>query len=72
MSRASTRSTKREEITKIAEAITAEKIALSKIDVLIGHELAERETLSPRQAALGSILCRKYRRQIPSIADALK
>lgn len=92
---ASTRTTKQEEIAKMAETMTPEKIALvhrglqmlagmcdgaeqldgagfSKIDVMIGHDLAAKPALSPRQAALGSILCRKYRRQIPAIAEALK
>lgn len=36
----------------------------SKIDVRIGHELAGRPRLSPRQAALGWKLARKYRRQV--------
>jgi SWI/SNF-related matrix-associated actin-dependent regulator 1 of chromatin subfamily A len=36
----------------------------SKIDVRIGHELAGRARLTPRQAALGWKLARKYRRQV--------
>jgi hypothetical protein len=36
----------------------------SKIDVRIGHSLAEAARLSPKQAALGLKLCRKYRRQL--------
>ena len=38
----------------------------SKIDVQIGHSLAERWELTPRQAALGSKLVNKYRRQLPT------
>ena len=36
----------------------------SKIDVAIGHNLAERGSLSPKQAALGAMLITKYHRQI--------
>lgn len=39
----------------------------SKVDVAIGHSLAERESLTCRQAALGLKLCTKYRRQLPDI-----
>lgn len=41
----------------------------SKIDVALGHDLAEREHLSPKQAALGAELARKYRRQLPSASN---
>ena len=37
----------------------------SKVDVAIGHSLADCWLLSPRQAVLGAKLVRKYRRQIP-------
>ena len=40
-------------------------IGYSKIDTVIGHSLAERNTLSPKQAALGLKLTTKYRRQLP-------
>jgi len=41
-------------------------MGFSKIDVRIGHELAESETLTKRQAALGAIVANKYRkRQLP-------
>ncbi|WP_298442500.1 SNF2-related protein [Ferrimicrobium sp.] len=40
-------------------------IGFSKIDVGIGHDLAGRDTLSPKQAALGAKLTNKYRRQLP-------
>lgn len=36
----------------------------SKIDVQIGKSLAANRSLSPKQAALGMRLCRKYRRQL--------
>lgn len=36
----------------------------SRIDVAIGHNLADRGTLSPKQAALGAMLIAKYHRQI--------
>jgi SWI/SNF-related matrix-associated actin-dependent regulator 1 of chromatin subfamily A len=38
----------------------------SKIDVYLGHSLADRFELTPRQAALGSKLVNKYRRQLPT------
>ena len=40
-------------------------IGFSKMDVQIGHDLAERWALTPRQAALGSKLINRYRRQLP-------
>lgn len=39
-------------------------MGFSKIDVRIGHSLAESESLSPKQAALGYKLLRKYHRQL--------
>lgn len=45
-------------------------MGFSKIDVRIGHSLAEAAFLSPRQAALGKRLVTKYRRQLP--ADLLE
>lgn len=36
----------------------------SRIDVAIGHNLAGRGSLSPKQAALGAMLITKYHRQI--------
>lgn len=41
-------------------------IGFSKIDVAIGHSLAERASLTMKQAALGKKLCTKYRRQLPA------
>lgn len=38
----------------------------SKIDGTLGHDLASAARLSPRQAALGQKLARKYRRQLPA------
>lgn len=37
----------------------------SKLDVGIGHRLAEQPYLTPKQAALGLLIARKYRRQLP-------
>lgn len=39
-------------------------VGFSKVDVAIGHKLAKLYQLTPRQAALGSILVNKYRRQL--------
>lgn len=36
----------------------------SRIDVRVGHSLANSSSLSPKQAALGMRLCKKYRRQV--------
>ncbi len=41
-------------------------VGFSKIDVRIGHSLAERKALSLKQAALGQKLVNKYRRQLPT------
>lgn len=46
-------------------ASTLNGVGFSKIDVAVGHSLANTEALSPRQAALGALLVRKYRRQLP-------
>jgi SWI/SNF-related matrix-associated actin-dependent regulator 1 of chromatin subfamily A len=40
-------------------------VGYNKIDVKVGHSLAERAELSPRAAALGYKLLRKYHRQLP-------
>ncbi len=45
-------------------ASSEDGMGFAKIDVQIGHSLAQAPRLSPRQAALGLKLCRKYRRQI--------
>lgn len=39
----------------------------NRLDGQIGHELAQRATLTQRQAALAWSLCRKYHRQLPSV-----
>lgn len=42
-------------------------MGFSKIDCRIGHELAMRLSLSPKQGALAVRLCKKYRRQLGDI-----
>jgi SWI/SNF-related matrix-associated actin-dependent regulator 1 of chromatin subfamily A len=39
-------------------------MGFARIDVAIGHSLAAAASLSPKQAALGLRLCRKYKRQL--------
>ena len=39
-------------------------VGFSKVDGRIGHQLAMSERLTPMQAALGAVLCNKYRGQI--------
>lgn len=46
-------------------------IGFSRIDVQIGHSLANSPRLSPKQAALGVSLVRKYRRQVQEHAAVL-
>ena len=46
-------------------ARTRNDAGFSKIDVAIGHDLAGRDTLTPKQAALGAKLLAKYHRQLP-------
>jgi len=41
-------------------------MGFSKLDTMFGCELAERTRLTPRQAAAGMKLARKYRRQYPT------
>lgn len=41
-------------------------MGFSRFDVKIGHSLAERSTLTPKQAVLGLKLVNKYRRQLPA------
>lgn len=43
----------------------------SRIDVRIGHSLAEAGRLTPKQAALGARLVRKYRRQLGALAERI-
>ena len=40
-------------------------MGFNKFDTMIGKSLAGAITLSPKQAALGQRLVRKYRRQLP-------
>jgi RNA-binding protein YhbY len=48
-------------------------VGFGRMDVQIGHSLAESGSLSPRQGAIAAKLCNKYRRQLPeNIADAAK
>lgn len=41
------------------------ELGFDKYDSALGHRLASLQSLSPRQAALGAALLRKYRRQLP-------
>lgn len=41
-----------------------DQMGFNRVDASIGHALAGLETLSPRQAALGKRICRKYVRQL--------
>ena len=43
----------------------------NKFDAPIGHSLAGRAELTPAQAALGRVLCRKYQRQIAEIWEVI-
>lgn len=45
-------------------ASTRDGFGFSKIDTYIGHSLANMRELTPKQAALGLKLCKKYRRQL--------
>lgn len=45
-------------------ASTEDGMGFAKIDVRIGHSLARAARLTPKQAALGQRLVRKYRRQL--------
>lgn len=47
------------------DARSIDGAGFSKIDVRIGHDLAEAWSLTPQQAVLGAKLCTKYRRQLP-------
>jgi len=41
-------------------------IGFNAMDGEIGHDLASRGSLSPKQAALGLMIVRKYHRQLPA------
>lgn len=45
-------------------AIGLNGVGFSKIDVAIGHDLADRPSLTPKQATLGALLIAKYHGQI--------
>jgi SWI/SNF-related matrix-associated actin-dependent regulator 1 of chromatin subfamily A len=51
-------------------AQTKDDSGFSRIDLKIGHSLAQAARLSPRQAALGQRLVRKYRRQLGARVEA--
>lgn len=51
-------------------ASTEDGHGFSKIDVGVGHSLARSPSLTPRQAALGQRLVRKYRRQLGELVQA--
>lgn len=42
------------------------EVGFSRVDVGLGHSLAETERLTDRQAALGAFLVRRYRKQLPA------
>lgn len=44
-------------------------VGFSKIDGALGHDLANRSVLTPKQAVLGAQLLRKYHRQLPSATN---
>ena len=41
----------------------------SKLDSALGHELAEKQSLTPKQGALAAVLCQRYRRQLGELGD---
>lgn len=45
-------------------AVSLDRMGFSGCDVRVGHSLASATSLTPRQAALGQKLIRKYRRQL--------
>ncbi len=46
-------------------AVTQDSAGFSRIDAEMGHSLANQTELTPKAAALGKYLVKKYRRQIP-------
>jgi SWI/SNF-related matrix-associated actin-dependent regulator 1 of chromatin subfamily A len=52
-------------------AHTQNNMGFNKVDTHIGHDLAERAYLTPKQSALGFLLCRKYKRQVEEIKEVL-
>ena len=52
-------------------ALALDGQGFNKLDADLGHVLAERVTMTKKQAALGRRLCRKYHRQLdPSLLVA--
>lgn len=41
-------------------------VGFNRMDTMIGHDLAGRASLTPRQAVLGAKIVRKYHRQLPA------
>jgi SWI/SNF-related matrix-associated actin-dependent regulator 1 of chromatin subfamily A len=41
----------------------------SKLDSALGHELAEKQSLTPKQGALAAVLCQRYRRQLGELGN---
>ncbi len=52
-------------------ARTINGMGFSKLDSDIGHSLARAPRLTPKQAALGALIVRRYRRQVPEQASFL-
>ncbi len=52
-------------------ARTLNGVGFSKLDSEIGHSLARAPRLTPKQAALGALIVRRYRRQVPEQASFL-
>lgn len=49
-------------------ATARNEIGFSKIDVVIGHSLAEQCSLSPKQAVIGAKLVRRYKKQTSGLS----
>lgn len=46
-------------------ALKLDGAGFNKVDQRVGHELAQQNWLSPRQASLGRVLLKRYRKQLP-------
>lgn len=46
-------------------ALRLDGAGFNKVDQRVGHELAQQNWLSPRQASLGRVLLKRYRKQLP-------
>jgi hypothetical protein len=51
-------------------ALARNNVGFSRYDSTIGHSLAESDSLTPRQAAMGLLLLKKYHRQLDSADSA--